>query len=270
MQQDRHVTTETRLQAHQAQVRDEFTRQADTMVAAAVFTDEDILSRIRQAAGLTRQTRVLDLACGPGIVAEALARDAGEVVAMDLTPTMVRRARGRCTAAGHTNVQCALGQAEVLPFPDATFDVVVNRSALHHFPHPAVTLAEMTRVTRAAGRLVLVDVVASENSEESTLHNALEILRDPSHVRMLPQSELLAMVLDLGLHVQSSLTWINRREFDEWLRITNAPERMAPLHAVMRALAKAGIQAGVNLRLEDDMVVFEHRSLLITAVKSRD
>lgn len=266
MQQDRHTVAERK--RHQAQIRDEFTRQADTMVAAAVFTDTDILDRIRVAAGLTPHMRVLDVACGPGIVAAALAPDAGNVVAMDLTPTMVRRARAYCMAAGHTQVHGALGMAEALPFADATFDVVVNRSALHHFPNPAVTLAEMARVTRVSGRLVLVDVVSSEDAEAATLHNALEVLRDPSHVRMLPKSELLAILQNLGLIVQASLTWTNRREFDEWLRITNAPERIAPLHAVMHTLAKTGIQAGVNLHLEGETIVFEHQSLLITAVKA--
>jgi 2-polyprenyl-3-methyl-5-hydroxy-6-metoxy-1,4-benzoquinol methylase len=58
------------LNTHHVQIRDEFTRQADTMGAAAVFTDAEILDRIRAAAGLTPQARVLDVACGPGIVAQ--------------------------------------------------------------------------------------------------------------------------------------------------------------------------------------------------------
>ncbi|MGQ4810574.1 putative methyltransferase YcgJ [Candidatus Entotheonellaceae bacterium PAL068K] len=252
---------------HQTQIRREFTRQADTLSAAAIFTDEHILARIRQAAGLTRQARLLDVACGPGIVAAALAPEAGDVVAVDLTPTMVSRARQRCRQAGHTNVHCILGQAEVLPFANATFDVVVNRLALHHFPRPAVTLAELARVTRESGRLVIVDVVSSEVPEESSLHNALEVLRDPSHVRMLPQSELLSLLHEVGLSVQSCVAWTNRRGFDEWLQITNAPERIAPLQAVMVALAKAGVQAGINLHLEGNTVVFEHHSLLIMATK---
>src|SRR5688572_14551801 len=129
-------------QSHQTQIRDEFTRQADTMMASAVFTDEQILARIRDAAGLTPQSRVLDLACGPGIVTAALAPYAGAVTALDLTPTMVARARQRSRDDGLSNVHCALGLAEALPFADETFDVIVNRSALHHFPYPDVALAE--------------------------------------------------------------------------------------------------------------------------------
>jgi ubiquinone/menaquinone biosynthesis C-methylase UbiE len=237
------------------------------MASAAVFTDEGILARIREAASLTPGSRVLDLACGPGIVSEALAYQAGTVVACDLTPTMLTRARRRCAEAGLTNVRCMLGLAEVLPFAAETFDVVVNRLALHHFPRPAAALAEMARVTRAAGRIVLVDVVSSEDPEASAVHNALEVLRDPSHIRMLPKTEILASLQEAGLEVQTTAMWTNRREFDEWLRITNAPERTPPLYAVMRALAKAGVPAGINLHLDGDAIVFEHRSLLIAAVK---
>lgn len=254
-------------QSHQTQVRDEFTRQADAMVASAVFTDEEILARIRDAAGLTPQTRVLDLACGPGIVTTALAPYAGNVVALDLTPTMVSRAQQRSREAGLSNVHCGLGLAEALPFPDETFDVIVNRSALHHFPHPEAALEEMARVLRPSGRLVISDVVSSDIDDESALHNALETLRDPSHVRMLPRNELLGFLQELGLHVVSWLTWVNQRGFDEWLRITNAPERIGPLRAVMTALAKSGQHAGINLHLDGEDVVFEHHTLLLTLEK---
>jgi len=253
--------------AHQLRIRDEFTRQADSMAAAVVFTDQEILDRIRQAAALTPQSRVLDLACGPGIVAVALARDAGGVVALDLTPTMVSRARSRCAEAGLDNVHCVLSQGETLPFADASFDVVVNRSAVHHFPDPTSILAEVARVLRPGGRLVVSDVVSSEDAEESALHNALEVLRDPSHVRMLPESELRGQLDRVGLVVQSSLTWINQREFNEWIRITNSPERMAALQPIMSALARAGIHAGVNLRAESEEVRFDHHTLLLIAVK---
>ncbi len=255
------------LRDHQTRVRDEFSRQAETMAPAAVFTDEGILARIREAASLMPGSRVLDLACGPGIVSEALAHQAGAVVAYDITPTMLTRARRRCAEAGLTNVQCILGQAEALPFADETFDVVVNRSALHHFPRPAMALAEMARVTRSAGRIVIVDVVSSEDPEESALHNALEVLRDPSHIRMLPKNEILASLQEAGLKLQATVMWTNRREFDEWLRITNAPERATPLRAVMSALAKGGASAGINLHLDGNTLVFEHCSLLIVALK---
>lgn len=252
---------------HQTLVRDEFSRQAEAMATAALFNDERILARIREAAGLTRQSRALDVACGPGIVAAALAQDAGEVVACDITPEMLTRAARRCAEAGLANVRCMLGQAEELPFDDGVFDAVVARSALHHFPRPDVALAEMARVLRPSGRVVIVDVMSAEDPEASMLHNALEILRDQSHVRMPSRSELLAHLQQAGLEVKAVAEWINHREFGEWLKIANAPERVEPLRIVMTALAKAGVGAGINLRLEGGELLFEHHPLLVVAGK---
>ncbi|MFN7086368.1 MAG: class I SAM-dependent methyltransferase [Burkholderiales bacterium] len=253
---------------HQALVQNEFSRQAGTLATAALFNDERMLDRIREAAGLTRQSRALDVACGPGIVAAALARDAGEVVACDITPEMLARAVRRCAGAGLSNVRCILGEAETLPFADGTFDVAVARSALHHFPRPERALAEMARVLRPSGRVVIVDVMSAEDAEDSALHNALEMLRDPSHVRMPCRSELYAHLQRAGLAVQSVSEWINHREFGEWLKIVNAPQRVAPLRAIMSALAKAGVRAGINLRLENGKLLFEHHPLLLVAGKT--
>jgi ubiquinone/menaquinone biosynthesis C-methylase UbiE len=248
-------------------IREEFARQADAMSTAALFNNAGVLARMSEAARLTAHTRVLDVACGPGIVAEALARDAGEVVACDITPAMVARAAHRCVAAGFTNVRCALGRAEELPFEDASFDVVVSRSAFHHFPDPAAALREMARVCRAGGRIIIVDVIASEQAEDAALHNALETLRDPSHVRMLPKSELHTEVERAGLVVEQCVEWINKREFEEWLAITNAPERARPLRVVMTELAQRGVAAGIGLRYDSGTIRFDHTSALVVAVK---
>jgi ubiquinone/menaquinone biosynthesis C-methylase UbiE len=252
---------------HETLVLNEFSRQAAMMDSARFFNDADILARIREAAALTRQSRALDVACGPGIVAEALAHDAGEVVACDITPEMLARASRRFAKASLTNVRCVLGKAEKLPFDDGSFDAVLNRSALHHFPRPGVALSEMARVLRASGRVIIVDVMSSEDAEESALHNALETLRDPSHIRMLAKSELLAHLQSAGLEAKSIVEWTNQRELDEWLNITNAPERAGPLRAIMTGLAKAGVRAGINLRLEGDKLRFEHHPLLVVAQK---
>jgi ubiquinone/menaquinone biosynthesis C-methylase UbiE len=252
---------------HQKLIRSEFTRQAETMSSAKYFTDAGILARIREAAGLTRGLRALDVACGPGIVAEALAQDAGEVIACDITPQMLARASQRFSSAGLDHVRCVLGKAEVLPFPDATFDVVFTRSSLHHFPRPAAALREMARVLRKPGRAVIMDTTSSEDAEESALHNALEMLRDPSHVRMLPGSELLAQVKAAGLDVKSAAGWTNHQELEAWLRTANAPERAGPLRTIMATLARAGLRAGINLRLEGDRLLFDHHPLLIVAEK---
>jgi ubiquinone/menaquinone biosynthesis C-methylase UbiE len=255
------------MEDHQKRVVAEFSRQAEAMESARFFNDADVLARILEAAALTRESRALDVACGPGIVAEALARSAGEVIACDITPAMLARASRRFEKAALNNVRCVAGQAESLPFDDCSFDVVVARAALHHFPHVTAALGEIARVMRPSGRAVILDSTSSEDGEESALHNALETLRDPSHVRMLPKSELLALMSVSGLAPQSLLEWTNGQDFDEWLKTTNSPERAGPLRVVMTALVNAGLHAGINLRLESGKLLFEHHRLLVVAKK---
>jgi ubiquinone/menaquinone biosynthesis C-methylase UbiE len=253
--------------AHDGLVRSEFSRQADAMASAAVFNDRTILGRIRDAAQVCADARILDVACGPGIVVEAIAPGAREVVGCDLTPAMLDKARQRVATAGIAHAHFVPARAEALPFPDAAFDAVVSRSAVHHFPDPAAAFREMARVVRRGGRVVTVDVMAAEAPAQAALHNALEILRDPSHVRMLPRSELHRLLVQAGLDVESCTTWTNAREFHEWMKITNAPERVAPLEVVMSALARCGARAGIGLRLDGGELLFEHNAALTIAVK---
>ena len=252
---------------HDQLIRSEFSRQAAVMATAAIFNDATVLARIRDAGRLTGSSRVLDVACGPGIVVEALAPGAGEVVGCDITPEMLEKARERCAKAGLGNTRFTPGRAEALPFPDASFDVVVSRSAVHHFPDPPAAFREMARVVRPSGRIVTVDVQSSELPEEAALHNALEILRDPSHVRMLPRSELHRALAEAGLDVEEAISWTNHRQFSEWMKITAAPERIGPLEVVMTALARRGASAGIGLRLQDGKLRFEHTAALTVASK---
>src|SRR5262245_52512858 len=204
---------------HDQLIRSEFSRQAGAMGEAAIFNDANVLARICDAGRLTWTSRVLDVACGPGIVVEALARSAGEVVGCDITPAMLEKARERCDRAGLANTLFKAGRAEALPFEDASFDVVVSRSAVHHFPDPTAAFREMARVVRSGGRVITVDVQSAEAPEEAALHNALEILRDPSHVRMLPKSELHRSLAHAALAIEEAITWRNHREFSEWMKI---------------------------------------------------
>src|SRR5262245_49890631 len=110
---------------HDQLIHSEFSRQAGAMAQAAIFNDANVLARICDAARLSGGSRALDVACGPGIVVEALARSAGEVVGCDITPAMLEKARARC--AGLANTLFKPGRAEALPFQDASFDVVVSR-----------------------------------------------------------------------------------------------------------------------------------------------
>jgi ubiquinone/menaquinone biosynthesis C-methylase UbiE len=252
---------------HLKRVTEEFTRQAETFAASASINDKQVVGRIVAATGEAGRGRLLDLACGPGIVTAALAEGAADVVAFDATPEMLNKARERCGKAGLSNVTFEQGDAAALPFVDGSFDGVVTRLAIHHFAEPGRVIGEMYRVLKPGGRMVVADVIVSEDTEEAALQNAIEIVRDPSHVRMLPESELRTSIERAGFTIRSQDGWDKPREFEEWMGIVNDPQRVGPLRTIVRALAEAGRTAGMGLSIEGGKIVFYHRWRLVAAQK---
>jgi ubiquinone/menaquinone biosynthesis C-methylase UbiE len=250
---------------HLKRVAGEFARQATNFDRWAAKADDP--GRFGAALGEVRRGRLLDVACGPGVVTAALAPEASSVTGFDATEAMLEKAKARCAGAGLSNVAFRSGDAENLPFEDAEFDGVVTRLAIHHFAAPQRALDEMFRVLRPGGAAVIVDAVSSEDPDESALHNAVERLRDPSHVRMLPASALDAAVHRAGFRDLEHATWDMDRELEEWLAIVDDPARVEPIRTVMRALAESSRTAGIGLSVKDGRVVFFHRWRLLKAMK---
>lgn len=108
--------------------------------------------------------RVLDAACGTGAFALGLAPYAAEVVATDYAPKMVERTKRKAARAGHTNVTCAVADITALPFENATFDAVVAGNVLHLLDDPMCGVAELRRVVRPGGVLILPTYVNAERA----------------------------------------------------------------------------------------------------------
>jgi ubiquinone/menaquinone biosynthesis C-methylase UbiE len=140
---------------------------------------------------------VLDVACGPGIVACAAAGHASHVTGVDLTPAMIDQAKRRQQAMGLGNLEWHVGNACALPFDKGAFDVVLTRYSFHHLPDPMVALREMNRVCRPGGRLVVIDATPSPQCQAA--YDQMEILRDRSHTSALTLEQLRAMGREVGL-----------------------------------------------------------------------
>jgi SAM-dependent methyltransferase len=105
---------------------------------------------------------VLDVGAGPGRLATGLAALAPriEVAGIDIAPDMVARATALAAERGVAGrVTFRLGDVMALPFPDESFDIVVSTLSLHHWPNPALGLAEIYRVLRPGGIARIYDVV---------------------------------------------------------------------------------------------------------------
>jgi ubiquinone/menaquinone biosynthesis C-methylase UbiE len=173
---------------HNQKIVRQFTRWAQPFSELAAHTQADGMRRTLAAARLTPDTRVLDVACGPGIVACAAAAIAGHVTGIDLTPAMIEQARLRQAREELDNMTWQTGDATGLPFAEASFDTVLTRYSFHHLTEPACALREMKRVTRPGGRIVVIDATPSPRAQRA--YDRMEILRDPSHTSALTRDQL--------------------------------------------------------------------------------
>ncbi len=140
---------------------------------------------------------VLDVACGAGHACEQAAPHVRQVVGIDLTPALLRSGAERLRDAGLRNVLLQQGDATSLPFVAASFDLVVCRSSVHHIPHPETAVAEMARVCRPGGRVVVSDMTAPED-EVRDAFDELHRRIDPSHVRALLEDEVAELLRAVG------------------------------------------------------------------------
>jgi SAM-dependent methyltransferase len=111
-----------------------------------------VAARLVSFAGVKPGDRLLDVACGTGVVAVTAARRGATVTGLDLTPELIERARENSAIVG-LNVAWHEGDAEALPFPDDAFDVVTSQFGHMFAPRPEVVVAEMLRVLRPGGTL---------------------------------------------------------------------------------------------------------------------
>ena len=205
--------------SHQDLILDQFTRQAVPFATAPSIKDEQALRLVIEFCGAGPDDTVLDVACGPGILACAFARVVRHVTGIDITPAMLDRARALEREQGLTNLTWQQGDVLPLPFPAASFTIVTSRFAFHHFLEPRRVLAEMKRVCAPGGKVVVVDSAPARDKADA--FNRMERLRDPSHTRALPPEEHVDLFAAVGLpaprttgyHLDSDLEGLLKRSF---------------------------------------------------------
>jgi ubiquinone/menaquinone biosynthesis C-methylase UbiE len=206
------------------------------------------LAAMLLAAELSGGERVLDVGCGAGHTALAFAPRVAEVVAIDLTEAMLDQTRALARERGLANVRCERGDAHALGFGDASFDVVTCRVCAHHFARPERAVREAARVLRRGGRFVLVDSVAPDDAAQDTFLNAVEWLRDPSHVRTHAVAQWLAWMREAGLEAAWLHTFRLDLDLEGWAARIGAP---APRVELLRSLFEGVVEevrAGLGVR----------------------
>jgi len=210
---------------HKEQVQRQFTRTAEAFTEFAVRDTAEVTAEKVQFAKPQPDSIALDVACGPGAFVLALAPRVRFACGVDLTAELLRRARALQNDKGIANAFFSRGEAEQLPFLDASFDLVSCQMAFHHMPKPELVLREMARVMKPEARLLVIDPLGPESDAKFELHNRIEILRDPSHTSNLRLTTFLSLFDKLQLEIVSQAVKRRRRSFNHWmLRAGLAPK----------------------------------------------
>jgi len=239
-------------QQHQAAIIDQFSKQA--IPFTEIPGHYDAMQILIKISGVNSDDEVLDVACGPGLVACEFARHARQVTGIDITPAMIDQAKKRQHEQNQNNLDWTIGEAIPLPYEDNGFTLVLTRYSFHHLLFPEAALAEMIRVCKPGGRVLVADVAIEP--EKSETYDHLEILRDPSHTHALTRDEFAGLFKDSCLVNCLQSSYGVDIELESQLKASFPKQGDEP---VIRKMVTDDIgknQLGVNARKVDGQVVY--------------
>lgn len=159
--------------------------------------------------------RALDVGAGPGMLSAALSAVVAEAVAIDPSQALLAHAP--------PGVRAVVGDAEAMPFGDAEFDLVTCVNSLHHVADMPRTLAEMVRVLRREGSIVVQDYLANSDPELAERWETVERLRDPGHQRLPHEGEVAVLLASHGLALDAEMRWDSTWQVEPWLAMSATP-----------------------------------------------
>lgn len=235
-------------------IREKFTETAGSFGDFALATRgseaEKLASMAVAGAAGSSGWLALDLACGPGTFARALAARVGFVVGLDLTPALLLRARKALHEAVTVRASAfsfACGDGNRMPFVDGSFDLAACGYSIHHMLHPEQVIAELSRVVRPGGRVALVDMVIRSQVHRA-VHTRIEQARDPSHTRALTAEEFHSLLEKVNLRVLAGDLVEKTRNFDEWMNTMKVPPGTPAYGETRRLLMATMVDDAAGMR----------------------
>ena len=225
------------------------------MTVTKVIADPRRVRRLVAFVKPRRGDHVLDV--GTGMLASAFAPRVESVVALSWE-TPRRRS---------DNVTLEPADPHELSLPEDSFDIVVCGPSFHHLTAPRIVVKRMAVVTRPGGRVVVEDIIASEQSVRARYQNRLERLHDRSHPGYLSLSQMIVYFEEAGLKVRSIQVHDLPREFDEWLLGgRSSPQRIEHIRRLMVGAVGADL-SGLRIRPVGDTILFTQQIASIVAEK---
>ncbi|VXB65459.1 conserved hypothetical protein [Burkholderia sp. 8Y] len=221
---------------HHEQVADAFGSTAAAYLTSQVHaTGADLQNLTATFAATCGNATVLDMGCGAGHASFAVAPHVKEVVAYDIAPPMLATVEAAAKERGLTTIRTQQGAAETLPFADASFDWAISRMSAHHWRDVPKALGEVRRVLKPGGRLKFIDIAGIDDPLYDTHIQAIEVLRDASHIRDYRADEWIAMLDAAGFDARVTERWRLPLEFESWVtRMRTPAERVTAIQSMWK------------------------------------
>lgn len=225
-------------------IRRQFDRAAAAYGTSPIFAQGRDLALMVEATAPSAAMMVLDVGCAAGHTAFAFAPHVRAVVGVDLSRDMLGEAARQAAARGIENVRWEEASAAALPYADATFDIVACRMVVHHFPVLVPSLAEMARVLKPGGQMIVVDTISPEDEALADFINQIEVLRDPSHSRNWTITEWQAAGQEIGVAFAVVSRWDLPLDFADWTaRQQTPPDSITRIEALFDTASPAAREA---------------------------
>ena len=247
--------------SHETLVGTQFGSRAAAYLTSAVHARGEDLDALAALVRARPDSRVLDLGCGGGHVTFAAAPHVREVIAYDLSPEMLDVVARAGRDRGFGNVTTQQGVVERLPFADASFDIVLSRYSAHHWGDVDAALREAARVLKPDGVVGIADSISPGTPLLDTWYQAIELLRDPSHVRSYARAEWEAALARAGFAPRAPSRHRVRLVFDVWIERMQTPKVQADAIRALQARMPDGVARYFATEpdgsFEIDLAVFE-------------
>jgi ubiquinone/menaquinone biosynthesis C-methylase UbiE len=248
-----------------SKVQTQFGAASEAYATSAVHAKGESLQILTDLITPAPDWVMLDVATAAGHTALAFALFVAKVIATDITEAMVTKAAEMAVQRGLKNVETRSADAEDLPFPDDSFDLLTCRIAFHHFPHPRQALSEFARVLKPGGVLGFADNVTVADKTAAQYYNDYEKLRDPSHYWVPSLEELQAMFEVAGFEINATRQFSKEMEFHDWAdRMRVSDKDKETLLAMMRNIPKP-LESFFMPHWEDDTMYFSLREVVLVA-----
>ncbi|OON36461.1 SAM-dependent methyltransferase [Izhakiella australiensis] len=252
-------------QSHHDNVDKQFGAQANAYLSSAVHASGHDLLRLAERLSGEKEARVLDLGCGAGHASYVAAQQVKAVVAYDLSAQMLEVVKNTAQERGFSHLTTAQGYAEVLPFEDASFDIVISRYSAHHWHDVGRAMREVRRVLKPHGKVIFMDISSPGNAVKDVWLSTIEALRDTSHVRNYAPGEWLTLFTEAGLTIAALHQGRLELEFSSWVARMRTPE--AIVNAIRAYQDSASDEVKDYFLLQSDGS-FSSDTIFIEAVKA--